>query len=348
MMTLSPNPPERHPTVLIIGATGGLGRQLAVRLCELGWPVRALTRHAGMAQTVRSGRKADAGLQNVQWCLGDAMHAADVAAAAQGVDFIVHAANPPRYQHWRALALPMLRNAVEAARSSGARLILPGNLYNFGPDAGALVNESSPQNPLTRKGAVRVEMERMLADAAAHAHAPVRSIVLRAGDFFGGHAPSSWFQTLLVKPGRELKQVVYPGEPDVGHAWAYLPDLAEAMVQLMRLDASQATRMAPCEVLHFAGHWLPQGIDMAHAVCRAAPHRALAIKRFPWLLVRILSPVVPVLREMLEMRYLWQVPLRLDASRLAQLIGPEPHTPLDEAVRASLQSLGCLTEAGSR
>jgi nucleoside-diphosphate-sugar epimerase len=90
------------------------------------------------------------------------------------------------------------------------------------------------------------------------------------------------------------------------------------------------------------------GHGLAQAVCRAAPHRALAIKRFPWLLVRILSPLVPVMREMLEMRYLWQVPLQLDASRLAQLIGPEPHTPLDEAVRASLQSLGCLTEAGSR
>jgi hypothetical protein len=45
---------------------------------------------------------------------------------------------------------------------------------------------------------------------------------------------------------------------------------------------------------------------------------------------------------MIELRYLWRVPLRLDNRKLATLIGPEPHTPLDEAVRRSLAGLGCL------
>jgi hypothetical protein len=45
---------------------------------------------------------------------------------------------------------------------------------------------------------------------------------------------------------------------------------------------------------------------------------------------------------MIELRYLWRVPLRLDNRKLESLIGPEPHTPLDEAVRQSLAGLGCL------
>ena len=38
------------------------------------------------------------------------------------------------------------------------------------------------------------------------------------------------------------------------------------------------------------------------------------------------------LRELLEMRYLWEQPLRLDNARLLDTLGAEPHTPLDTAV----------------
>jgi nucleoside-diphosphate-sugar epimerase len=236
----------------------------------------------------------------------------------------------------------MLSHAIEAARASGARLILPGNVYNFGPDAGHCVSEMAPQKPSTRKGAVRVEMEQMLRAAADDRQRPVRSLVLRAGDFFGGHAPASWFQTLMVKPGKPLKQVTYPGEPEVGHAWAYLPDLAATMIQLMTLDLADPQRLAPCEVLHFGGHWMVRGMDMAEAVRRVSGVPTLPIKSVPWGLLMMLSPFVRVLREMREMRYLWQVPLQLDNRKLLALLGQEPHTPLDEAVRQSLIELGCL------
>ena len=43
------------------------------------------------------------------------------------------------------------------------------------------------------------------------------------------------------------------------------------------------------------------------------------------------------------MRYLWQVPVRMDNVKLQALLGQEPLTPLDLAVAATLQGLGCLT-----
>jgi hypothetical protein len=39
---------------------------------------------------------------------------------------------------------------------------------------------------------------------------------------------------------------------------------------------------------------------------------------------------------MLEMRYLWQVPLQLDNTKLRALIGQETHTPLEAAIAATL------------
>ena len=68
----------------------------------------------------------------------------------------------------------------------------------------------------------------------------------------------------------------------------------------------------------------------------------LPIRRFPWPVVYLASPFVALFRELLEMRYLWRVPLRLDNAKLISLLGGEPHTPLDQAVRDSLAVLGCL------
>jgi nucleoside-diphosphate-sugar epimerase len=69
------------------------------------------------------------------------------------------------------------------------------------------------------------------------------------------------------------------------------------------------------------------------------------IKAFSWWLLTALALFVSTFREMGEMRYLWRVPLRLDNSRLEAVLGREPHTPLDEAVEATLQGLGCLKVA---
>ena len=67
---------------------------------------------------------------------------------------------------------------------------------------------------------------------------------------------------------------------------------------------------------------------------------------FPWWLVRLVSPLVPTLRELLDMRYLWQRPVRMDNRLLVGVLGHEPHTPLDEAIRATLVGMGCLPRAG--
>ncbi|MBB3594922.1 nucleoside-diphosphate-sugar epimerase [Rhizobium sp. BK529] len=43
------------------------------------------------------------------------------------------------------------------------------------------------------------------------------------------------------------------------------------------------------------------------------------------------------------MRYLWKKPLRMSNAKLVAELGCEPQTPIDEAVRASLVALGCLS-----
>jgi len=321
---------SKTKSALIIGATGGIGSEMARVLAKRGFHVRALHRDPQQAKARIPS------LAAIDWVKGDAMNAADVLAASVGVSLVVHAANPPGYRNWKRLALPMLENSIAAAQAADARLVLPGTVYNYGPEAFPKVTESTPQQPKTRKGMIRVAMEQRLARAAGEG---ARVLIVRAGDFFGAASQNSWFSQALVKPGKPLSWLIYPGKRDVGHAWAYLPDLAETIVQLVEREAE----LAAFEVFHFEGHWFERGVEIAEATRRVAGVPSARIWTFPWFLVYLLSPFVETFREMIEMRYLWNFGLELDNEKLRAFLGKEPHTALDEALRATLRELGCTT-----
>ena len=316
-------------TVLVLGATRGIGGETARQLRDAGWAVRALT---------RSGEKSIERNDGITWLHGDALNREDVVAAARGCAVIIHAVNPPGYRRWPELVLPMLDNTIAAATAERATIVLPGTLYNYGPDAFGIVTEESPQNPLTRKGAIRVEMERRLESFSRNGG---RAVIVRAGDFFGPTASgNSWFSQGLITPGQRVRKISYPGAPGVGHQWSYLPDVARTIVELLaRRDSLE--RFA---TFHMKGHWDQDGTQMTQAICRVAARKTgtePVVAAFPWWLIVVGAAFVTTFREMLEMRYLWRVPLGMDNARLRAVIGAEPHTPIDQAVEATLVGLRC-------
>jgi nucleoside-diphosphate-sugar epimerase len=319
-----------NQTALILGATGGIGGAVARLLLARGWNVRALHRNPG---NLSASHRAS----GVTWLQGDAMSPGDVADAASGVSVIVHAVNPPGYRNWGKLVLPMLDNTIAAAKLHKAAILLPGTVYNFGPDALPNPREDSPQNPLTAKGRIRAEMERRLRAAAS---AETKVLIVRAGDFFGPDAANNWFSQGLVKPGKPVSVITYPGKEGIGHQWAYLPDVAETMVRLLE----KMKDLEPFTIFHMEGHWDADGTQMTGAIRRAAGDPGIKVRPLSWRLMRLLSPFVPLFRELAEMRYLWTMPVRMENAHLRAVLGAEPHTPLDVAVRNTLSGLVCLRD----
>jgi nucleoside-diphosphate-sugar epimerase len=178
-------------------------------------------------------------------------------------------------------------------------------------------------------------MEKRLRDAAK-AGAP--ALILRCGDFFGPHAANNWFSQGLVKPGRPVTSISYPGRRGAGHQWAYLPDVGETVAQL--LERGEA--LEPCAVFHMEGHWDADGTRMIEAIRGATGNPGLPARAFPWWLVTAASPFVTLFREMREMRYLWRVPLHMTNRKLVAFLGREPHTGWQEAVRETLKGIGSL------
>lgn len=320
---LSPTP----SSVLILGASGRLGNAAVEAFADAGWQVLAQLRSAPNAVPagVRVLRAAPDDIETI-------------VEHATGVRTVVYAINP-QYTRWTAEALPLARSAMEVALRLGATFMLPGNVYNFGESMPTLLREDTPQVPTTVKGRIRCDLEGELERRSLHG---LRSVVLRAGDFFGsGHG--TWLDLAITKSIAKGR-LVYPGPLDLPHAWAYLPDLARAFVAVAQLDGLPAfTR------LHFAGHTLTgeallAGLQRACAQLGLAPARGFRVGTMPWGLIRAGGLLVPMWREIAEMAYLWRVPHSLDGGALAALTGGLSTTSLDVALVAALRAQGVGAE----
>jgi nucleoside-diphosphate-sugar epimerase len=312
-------------TALILGATGGIGTETAVALSRHGWQIRGFSRTTASSLTSPGW----------QWVKGDAVDRGSVVAAAEGVQAIMHAVNPPGYRNWARVVLPMIDNTIAAAKASGARILLPGTIYNYGSDAFPLLREESPQNATTHKGKIRIELEKRLKVAARQG---TRSLIGRFGDFFGPKPGNNWFSQGMVTPNRPLRSITYPGKQGVGHSWAYLPDAAETFAQLMDREGE----LEDFASFHFRGFWDQDGTEMIAAIRRVAGKPSLPVKPLPWFIFKLASPFNETMRELYATRPLWTTPIELDNARLVRFLGSEPHTDLETAVETTLRALGCL------
>lgn len=279
--------------VLILGASGKIGKHAAAAFARAGYEVRKHDRHSG-----------------------------DLVRDAEGVDVIVNGWNPPAYQDWDRNIPALTERVIQAARVSGASVIIPGNVYNLDARGGEW-SESTPHQPPTRKGKIRESMER------AYEASGVQTIVLRAGNFIDSERKDDVMSLLYL---RSIKKgvITMPGDPDVKQAFCYVPDWARAAVLL----ADEKETLARFEDVPFPGHTFT-GRDLQSFLSQALGRR-IRIANFPWGLFSLLSPFWELARELGEMRYLYNLSHSLAASKLAQLAPEFRPTPLEEILLGAI------------
>lgn len=303
-------------TIVILGAAGRIGDAASKAFVSAGWRVKGLAR----------GRNGAELPLDVEWIKADATDRKALFDACSGADVVLNALNP-EYTEWDQKVLPMAENVIAACEAAGATQLLPGNVYNFGHDVRLGMDEDMPEAPSTPKARIRIAMEDLFRRRAREAG--VQTLVLRAGDFYGGGKPGSWLDLFILS---KLKKDIFtwPGPMDAPHAFAYLPDLGRAFVAL-----AEARRDLPTfERFHFAGHTLT-GAEMMAATERAVG-RKLQRRGVPWTLLRAGGFFMPILREVAVMSYLWRTPHSLDGRKLTERVGPLPSTDPVEAIRQAV------------
>jgi nucleoside-diphosphate-sugar epimerase len=312
---------RRMTTIAVLGANGRLSRTVARAFLDAGYDVIAVTRTGKPLPELNSARCVAA----------DASNGESLTAATKGAQIIFNGLNP-LYTEWEQLVLPMARNVIAACKANEALHLFPGNVYGYGSPMPVELMEDTPMRPTNSKGRIRVEMERMFAEEAAR-EGGVQTIVLRAGDFFGGTGTGSWFDQASIS---KLSKGVFTaaGPENLIHEWAYLPDLAKAFVKL----ADNRQRLNRFENLNFPSQAMTE-LQLKSAI-EAAIGKKLKLAHLPWWLLRVLGLFQPMMRELVKMSYLRFEPHRLTSTRLARLIGEIPHTPLEQAVRDALKDQG--------
>lgn len=245
-----------------------------------------------------------------------------LAEAARGCGLIVNGWNPP-YPRWEAEVPGLVAQIVEAARASGATVLQPLNVYVYGPGSPEVLKVDTPHRATHPLGRVRIALETRLREAG------VPLILLRAGDFIDTRRSGNWLDSVIAKPLAKGR-ITYPGPLDRVHAWAFLPDLARAAAGLvaMRKELPEV-----CEV-PFPGH-APTGADLAQAIGEGLG-RPVEARVMNWLPLQIARPFWPMAKGLLEMRYLWDMPHRLDPGPMEGLLPRFRETPAPEALRAAL------------
>lgn len=284
--------------VLVLGANGNFGRRAAEAFGAAGWQVDRYARGT------------------------------DMAAAAKGADLIVNALNPPMYHDWARLIPEITSQVLAAGKASGARILVPGNVYAFGRQPGPW-GPNTPQVPVTRKGAIRAEME------ARYASSGQRVLILRGGDFIDETSDGAVFNLVVLKAVAQGRMTALGGM-EVRRAYAYLPDMARAAVGLAELGEA-LPRFAD---VPFAGLTIRMA-DLQAEVERQLGRR-VKVGQFPWWAMTLAAPIWELAREMKEMRYLFDTNHALDGDVMARLLPGFQGLALPELVRRHLQAKGLI------
>jgi nucleoside-diphosphate-sugar epimerase len=307
----------------IFGASGAVGKPLAAELAAAGKNFRVVGRSEEKLRREFSLHE-----PFVDYCAADLSNPHDAARAAAAADTVFYLVGVPYPQF--SLHPKLTRIALEAAIASGVkRFVLLGTIYPFGRPQTPLVNEDHPRDPHTFKGRMRKEQEDIV--LAADGRNGLRTTVVRAPDFFGPDSELS-FVYEIFKAAVHGGAANVIGPIDTPHEFIYVPDVARILAALSEKEEAygRAWNLAgPAMVTtrRFA--------DLAFAAVGKKPRLRVAGKT----MLRIAGLFSPILRETVEMHYLWTTPIHLDDARIRQLLPNLSRTPYETAIPATIAAM---------
>ena len=312
-------------TEIVVFGYGPVGRATTERLVAQGRAVRVAQR----------SRPADlvAGA-TFQAC--DVLDAGAVRRTAGSAGQIVVAIGFPYLSGiWRKVWPRAMENLIAACEASGARMVFVDNLYMYGPQRDPL-REDMSLTDYGVKPAVRAEVTRLWMAASKDGRARVAA--LRAPDFYGPGVAQSHLGEMALGALAKGKRAFLIAPPDMPHDFAYVPDIARAVVTLLDApnDAFGQSWHAPCAPIKTPREILELGA------------RALGVKvrinGLPLWLLPAVGLASPLIREISEMRFQWDRPYRVDARKFANQFWSDA-TPFEAGAPAAALSFRNATNS---
>ncbi len=306
---------------LIVGATGGLGWAIAKTLSEKGEQVVAFAKNKAKAEVVLSE------FSNIEIIQGNAGKLEDVENALQGCSSLFYCINIP-YSEWEEKSRKFLSVSLEATVKHNAKFIFPGNVYVFGKAQTLTVKENHPHDAETKKGKIRIDMERMISIAAEEKG--LNYAIIRMPDFYGPFVINGLYDKLFEN-ALKGEALTWYGALDVPMEFIYIEDAGQAMVEAGLSNKSNE------KVFNVPGHSITTPREFLSEIVRQS-FKNSKIKS-------IKSPVAFTIvgffnsqaREFKELLYLKKERFILDGTHYKFTFGTVPATPYPLGIKKTLR-----------
>lgn len=311
-------PENMQSEILVLGSTGSIGYAFTENLLRKNIPVSIIVRDVAKAKNLFKD------FDNLEIIKGDVQDLNLLKQVSADKKYIFHGINYP-YDQWFGNMDVVTAKIIEAASINQAMIVFPGNIYNYGKTP--LIKEDSPEHPCTRKGALRVELKKMLKDAAHTGKCKVLDVCLP--DFWGPNVLNAGIKPIFIN-ALKGNALPYSVRVDIPHQMVFTKDAAEIMVRLMQRGVQQ-----PYENYNYGGQAHPTIKGFLNQISRLA-NAPEKITVYPKWLFTVLGIFMPVMKEVKEMLYLFEGTVILDDTKVRSIFPTFKETSLQEAITQTL------------
>ena len=304
---------------LIVGATGSLGPAVVKALKQKGELVKLFVRSKSKAKKYFD-------IDEYEIFEGDASKESDLLKAAEDTDYLFYLLNVP-YQNWEKEARSLLKTSLSAAEKTNSKFIFPGNVYVYGHPEYNPIDENHPYEAHTKKGKIRIEMERMIEEAGLKNN--LNYTIVRMPDFYGPFVINGFYEQLFINAVNG-KRIQWFGDLDVPIEFIFIDDAGKAMVSAGLSEKSKN------EVYNVPGFSETTARKFLNEIAAQAGSNSKVRTLNLTFIVKLGGLFNPLAKEFAEMLYLKQEKILLDGTKFEKEFGPIPKTPYEEGIAETL------------
>jgi nucleoside-diphosphate-sugar epimerase len=310
---------------IVVGATGGTGAVITAELVKRGVPTIAFGRSRQKLEELADQL---GNPSHLSLAFGEAFRSDDIEAAAKEADVLFHCANVP-YNEMESRLIPLGEAIMEAANRLGLKVVAIDGIYPYGRRQMNKVTEDHPKRPHTKKGKVRLAFEQMIFSSRWN-HA--RAMIVRLPDYYGPTANQASYLGGTLEAIAAGKMAFFIGNMKVPREYVYLPDAAIMVVELAGHDHAYGQNW------NIPGSDIISGHDIVWIAQQASGTKkpVISLGRVG---LSLLGLFVPVMKEIVEMLYLTEEPLRLSGDKYERDIGKIPATKPADGIAATIREL---------
>jgi nucleoside-diphosphate-sugar epimerase len=301
---------------VVLGASGVIGSGVVDELTKIG------VGSVGVARTPKVG-----------WRQADLVDSAQTLVACEGASHIYLCAGL-KYDTavWRREWPQIMDNVIAASITTGAKIVFLDNIYLYGPPPlREPITEDHPQEPVSNKGKVRLEIADKL--LKAHKDGKVKALIARAPDFYGPNCKNSVLYPTVLANMLQGKSAQWLGDPRLVHTFGFTSDISKSMVVLARDPKAYG------QVWHTPTSSQPVTAVELHSKIKNILGVKLKLVAMPSFLVKVLKLFVPILGELDDVGYQYYNPYVFSSRKFEIAYADFKITSYDDGLTQMISSL---------